>query len=138
MGKKPDGKRDQRCYTFGTLKEARDERSKIIADRSRGTLVKPTKITVKEAIDKWLDGRRNLRPSTARNYRYRLAMVSDRWATCSCRHSARPTSTRLVTTLKTTGGRVGNVQRQGLSPRSVNLMLTLLSRCSRMRSNRAP
>jgi integrase len=33
----------------------------------------------------------------------------------------------LVTELQTSGRRVGNVQRQDLSPRSINLMLTLLS-----------
>ena len=38
VGKRPDGRRDQRCFTFRTIKEARAERSKIIADRSRGTL----------------------------------------------------------------------------------------------------
>jgi hypothetical protein len=33
MGKRPDGKRDQRCYTFAKLGEARAARAKIIADR---------------------------------------------------------------------------------------------------------
>ena len=68
MGKRPDGRRDQRCFTYTTLTEARAERAKIIADRSRGTLVVPTKVTVREAIQTWLDGKRNIRPSTLRNY----------------------------------------------------------------------
>ena len=34
VGKRPDGKRDQRCFTFQTLKEARAERSKIISASS--------------------------------------------------------------------------------------------------------
>jgi integrase len=55
VGKRPDGKRDQRCYTFRTMKEARAERSKIIADRSRGTLVKRTSVTLTSyARDGWL------------------------------------------------------------------------------------
>jgi integrase len=67
--KHPKGKRDQRCYTFSTLKEAKAKRAKIISDRSLGTLIKPTKSTVATAIETWLAGRRNLRPSTIRSYR---------------------------------------------------------------------
>jgi integrase len=76
VGNRPDGKRDQRCFTFRTMKEARAERAKIISDRSRGTLVKRTKISVAEAIQAWLDGRRNLRPSTQRNYADSLKLIS--------------------------------------------------------------
>jgi hypothetical protein len=57
------------------MKEARAERSKIIADRSRGTQVKRTKVTLAQAIDDWLAGRRNLRPSTQRNYRDSLELA---------------------------------------------------------------
>jgi hypothetical protein len=57
---------DQRCHTFSKLGKARAARVKIIADRGRGVLVKPTKIMVADAIRTWLDGRRNLRPSTQR------------------------------------------------------------------------
>src|SRR4051794_34281647 len=35
VGTKPNGKRDQRCYTFGNFKDARAARAKIIADRNR-------------------------------------------------------------------------------------------------------
>jgi hypothetical protein len=41
VGRKPDGRRDQRCSTFPTLREARAALSQIKADRSRGTLVRP-------------------------------------------------------------------------------------------------
>jgi integrase len=127
MGKRPDGRRDQRCFTYPTQKQARDERAKIISDRSRGTLVVPTKATVKEAIQKWLDGRRNLRPSTLRNYRDSLRLVSDRLGHVQLQKLSKAHLDRLVTELLHHGRRVGNVQQQGLSPRSVNLMLTLLS-----------
>jgi integrase len=128
MGKKPDGRRDQRCYTYDTLKEARDERSKIIADRSRGTLVKPTKTTVKHAIDKWLDGRRNLRPSTVRNYRDSLGLITTSLGHIQLQALSKAHLDRLVTDLLDHGRRVGNVQQKGLRPRSVNLMLTLLGK----------
>ena len=78
VGNRLDGKRDQRCFTYRTMKEARAERSKIISDRSRGTLVKRTKITLGKAIDDWLDGRRNLRPSAQRSYRDSLELAKVR------------------------------------------------------------
>ena len=126
MPKKADGRRDQRCFTYDTLKEARDERAKIISDSSRGTLVVPTKTTVTEAIDKWLDGRRNLRPSTQRNYRDSLRLVSDRLGHIQVQKLTKAHLDQLVTDLLANGRRIGNVQRQGLSPRSVNQALTLL------------
>jgi integrase len=126
VGKRPDGKRDQRCFTYPSLREARAERAKIIADRSRGLLVKPTKITVAEAIKTWLDGRRNLRPSTQRGYADSLRLVSDPLGHIQLQNLTRAHLDDLVTQLLTRGRRVGNVQRQGLGPRSINLALTLL------------
>ncbi len=69
------GERDQRCLTFRTMKEARAERSKIISDRSRGTLVKRTKVTLAQAIDDWLAGRRHFHPTPQRTYRDSLELV---------------------------------------------------------------
>lgn len=65
VGTKPNGKRDQRCYTFGNFKDARAARAKIIADRNRGTLVKPTKVTFEELCQRWLDSRHDVREVTA-------------------------------------------------------------------------
>jgi integrase len=127
VGTKPDGKRDQRCFTFRTYKEAKTERAKIISDRSRGTFVKPTKVTVAEAIDKWLAGRRNLRPSTARNYADSLQLVVDRLGNVHLQDLTKTQLDQLVNELLTSGRRVGNVKKKGLSPRSVNLMLGQLT-----------
>jgi integrase len=68
VGKRPDGKRDQRCYTFRTMKEARAERSKIIADRSRGTLVKRTSVTFDELCKRWLASKHDVREVTRVGY----------------------------------------------------------------------
>ena len=46
VGTKPDGKRDQRTFTYDSLKEARAERARIISESAKGTYVKPTKTTV--------------------------------------------------------------------------------------------
>jgi integrase len=127
VGKRPDGKRDQRCYTFTKLGEARAERAKIISDRSRGALVKPTKATLAEAVTAWLEGRRNLRPSTQRNYADSLRLVSDRLGYIQLQNLTKAHLDDLVTELLDHGRRIGNVQRKGLSGRSVNVALTLLS-----------
>jgi integrase len=126
VGNRPDGKRDQRCFTFRTMKEARAERAKIISDRSRGTLVKRTKITLGKAIDDWLDGRRNLRPSAQRSYRDSLELAKVRLGHVKIQDLTKAHLDALVTDLLTNGRRIGNVQRKGLGPRSVNQTLTLL------------
>ncbi len=127
LGKRPDGKRDQKCYTFDKYTDARSARAKIISDRKAGTLVKPTKITVAEAITAWLKGRRNLRPSTQRSYSDSLRLVSDRLGRIQVQNLTKAHLDALVTELLATGRRIGNVKRKGLSPRSVNVALTLLS-----------
>ena len=126
MGNRPDGKRDQRCFTFRTIKEARAERSKIIADRAQGVLVKRDKITVGEAIDGWLAGKRNLRPSSQRSYADSLELAKSRLGDIPLQKLTRARLDALITELQESGRRVGNVKRQGLSPRSINLMLSLL------------
>ena len=126
MGKRPDGKRDQRCFTYAKLGDARAARAKIISDRSRGVLVKPTKTTVAEAITTWLDGRRNLRPSTQRGYADSLKLVSARLGHVPLQNLTKSHLDDFVTELLTSGRRIGNVQRKGLSGRSVNQALMLL------------
>jgi len=127
LGKRPDGKRDQKCYTYDKYTDARSARAKIISDRKAGTLVKPTKITVAEAITARLKGRRNLRPSTQRNYSDSLRLISDRLGHIPLQNLTKAHVDALVTELLASGRRIGNVQRKGLSPRSVNIVLTLLS-----------
>jgi integrase len=68
MGEKPDGRRDQRCFTFKTLKEARTARAKIISDRQAGTLVKRDKTTFDDLCQRWLDSRHDVREVTHLGY----------------------------------------------------------------------
>ncbi len=126
MGRKPDGSRDQRCETFTRLGDAKARQGKIIADRKAGTLVKPTKVTLAKAIDDWLAGRLNLRPAARRSYIDGLGLVRDRLGHVQVQNLTKAHLADLVTELRDSGRRVGNVQRTGLSPRSINLMLTLL------------
>lgn len=72
------GKRDQRCSTHRTLTEARSERSRILADRDRGTLVRQDKtLTVQRAVDDWLATLRDVRPSTVSAYESALLHLTD-------------------------------------------------------------
>jgi integrase len=64
MGRRPDGKRDQRCFTFTKYQEARAARAKILTDRSRGTLVRPTNVTFDKLCQRWLDSRHDVREVT--------------------------------------------------------------------------
>jgi hypothetical protein len=54
------------------MKEARAERSKIIADRSRGTLVKRSAITFDELCTRWLDSKHDVREVSRIGYFYAL------------------------------------------------------------------
>lgn len=69
LGCKPDGSRDRRKFTFRTKAEARKELRRISAEVAAGTYAKPSGITVDEACDEWLAGRRGVRQVTMRGYR---------------------------------------------------------------------
>ena len=88
--------------------------------------MKPTKVTLAKAIDDWLAGRLNLRPAARRSYVDSLALVKARLGHVQLQNLTKAHLADLVTELGDSGRRVGNVQRTGLSPRSINLMLTLL------------
>jgi hypothetical protein len=80
VGRKPDGKRDQRTFTFDTLKEARAERARIIHETRQGTYVKPSKTTLKDEIAGWLATKeRGVKPTTLRHYVDVLKPVRDRY-----------------------------------------------------------
>lgn len=58
LGAKPDGSRDRRRFTYRTLAEARKELRRITSEVATGTYHRPTSVTVDEACDEWLNGRR--------------------------------------------------------------------------------
>ena len=66
-------------------------------------------------------------PSTQRNYADSLRLVSDRLGYIQLQNLTKAHLDDLVTELLDHGRRIGNVQRKGLSGRSVNVALTLLS-----------
>jgi integrase len=127
VGEKPDGKRDQRTFTFDTKTEARNERAKIIAARSTGTYVAPTKVTVAEVMDTWLAGKRNLRPGTKRTYTDQLAHARDRIGHVQIQKITKAHIDDMATKMLAGGRRIGNIRTKALSARTVNATLITLS-----------
>ncbi|MBS4730152.1 hypothetical protein MSM1_18055 [Mycobacterium sp. SM1] len=75
VGVKPDGSRDRRRFTFPTYAEARREYRKISSQVAAGTYTARTDITVDEACDAWLAGRRGIRQVTRYSYEMDLKPV---------------------------------------------------------------
>lgn len=126
FGKKPDGKRDQRTFTYLTLKEARAEHGRIVADRAKGTLVMTSKATVAQLCETWLNGKRNLSPGTRRTYVDGLKRITDRVGHVKAAELTKAHLDETVTHLLDAGRRIGNRTRKGISARSVNLTITLI------------
>ncbi|MEU7726131.1 site-specific integrase [Streptomyces sp. NPDC040724] len=77
-GRDENGKRIQLTITKDTQKEVRAERARVLAERSAGTLILPSKITVAEWLDQWLEyKRRDVEETTIRTYRLALVHVYD-------------------------------------------------------------
>ncbi|MFI2666679.1 tyrosine-type recombinase/integrase [Micromonospora carbonacea] len=127
VGRRSDGGRDQRTYTYDTLREAKAERAKIIAGKSTGTYVAPSTLTLGEYLPAWLAGKRNLRAGALRAYGDALKPVVERLGDVEVQKLRKADLDGLVDWMLTSGRRVGNVQKQSLSPRSVCVMLTVLS-----------
>lgn len=78
-GRDENGKRIQLTITRDTKKEVLAERSRIIAERSSGTFIAPSKITLGEWLDTWLEYKqRDVEETTIRTYRLALVHIYDR------------------------------------------------------------
>jgi hypothetical protein len=119
LGRRPDGRRDQRTYTHNSKKTAQAHRAKLIADRAQGTLVRPNTVTFAEAADTWLAGKRRLRPGTRRAYRDALDRATDRIGHLPVQGITKAHLDRLVNELLSTGKKVNNRKTLQLSGNSV-------------------
>lgn len=75
VGTKSDGTRDRQRFTYRTLAEARREYRRITTEVAEGRYVRRTDLTVDQACDEWLKGRRNIRNISLRSYRNALKPV---------------------------------------------------------------
>ncbi|MEH0582813.1 site-specific integrase [Streptomyces sp. B21-106] len=78
VGHDENGKRKQLTITRDTKTECKAERDRILFERSAGTFIAPSKITVREWLDQWLEyKRRDVEETTIRTYRLALVHVYD-------------------------------------------------------------
>ncbi|MGV9837064.1 site-specific integrase [Nocardia niigatensis] len=68
VGTKPDGTRDRQRFTYRTQTEARREYRRITSEVAAGTYIRPLDLTVDQACDEWIAGRRLRRQVTRNNY----------------------------------------------------------------------
>jgi len=71
LGKDPEtGKRKQQWYSVkGTKKQAEKRLRELLTEHDQGMLIKPTKVTVGQYLDQWLqDSKGNIAPNTAQTY----------------------------------------------------------------------
>ncbi|MFI6123236.1 tyrosine recombinase XerC [Streptomyces sp. NPDC051064] len=74
-----NGRRIQLTVTRDTKTAAKEERDRILHQRSAGTFIAPNKITLGEWLDQWLEyKRRDVEETTIRTYRLALVHVVDR------------------------------------------------------------
>lgn len=75
VGTKSDGSRDRRRFTYRTLAEARREYRRVTHEVAAGTYTRQMAVTVDEACEAWLAGRRGIRRVTLEGYRHDLKPV---------------------------------------------------------------
>lgn len=128
VGQRPDGKRDQRTSRHRTLKAAREWLSETRADVSRGTYTRPSRETLSDHLDAWLQSRRldGKRPATLRGYADAVKPVRDLIGevplqTLTAEHVERVKAAMLDGSAR----RIGTPGKP-MSARSVNYMLMTL------------
>lgn len=75
VGVKPNGSPERQRFSYRTLAEARKELRKITTQVAAGTYAKRIELTVDEACDEWLSGRRGIRKVTVYSYENDLKPV---------------------------------------------------------------
>lgn len=78
-GQDENGRRVQLTITRDTKTAVKEERDRILHQRSAGTFIAPSKITLGEWLEQWLEyKRRDVEETTIRTYRLALVHVVDR------------------------------------------------------------
>jgi len=127
-GRGQGGKRVQERRTFDRRKDAEDALARITARRNDGAYVRPTRQTLDEYLDGYLEGAtRSLRASTRRNYEDALLPVRERLGGRYLQSIEKADIEGLVTWMLTAGRRRGGRAGTGLSARSVRLTLGRLT-----------
>ncbi|MCG3039174.1 site-specific integrase [Streptomyces sp. S1A] len=123
-GQTPEGKRKQLTVTKGTKAEAVAERARILHQRSAGTLIVPSKMTVNELLDMWLKtATRDVEEATASNYENAIRPARARLGHQRVQQLTEEDVEEFIDWMVTEGRRRGGKPGTGLSVRSVRLTL---------------
>ena len=122
VGVDDDGNRRQVSSTWDTIEEARDEMARIRVEKKAGSYVHKRDITVATYIELWIENQHQVKRKTRLGYANALKPVVEVFGSRPLQQLTKQEVSRLVATMLSTGGRKG----EGRSPRTVELMLTLL------------
>lgn len=121
---RPKTRRKQLTITKDTRKEADDERARILHQRSTGSLIAPSKMTVGDLLDLWLKtATRDVEEATSTNYESAIVPARIRLGHIRLQHLAEEDVEGLVDWMATSGRRRGGKPGTGLGVRSVRLTL---------------
>ncbi|MFC4535694.1 tyrosine-type recombinase/integrase [Sphaerisporangium dianthi] len=124
IGRDADGKRKQLTVTTDTKREAVAELARIRHQRSAGSLVAPSKMTVNELLDLWVKtATRDVEEATASNYENAMRPVRIRLGHKRLQELTEDDIEDLIDWMLTSGRRRGGKPGTGLSLRSVRLTL---------------
>lgn len=125
-GRDETGKRVQITITKDTKTEVKNERARIIAARAGGTLIAPSKITVREWLDQWLEHkRRDVEETSIRTYRMALVHAYERLGHVRLQELTEDQVQEFVDVLVTGGRRRGGEPGTRLAVSTVDGILEL-------------
>lgn len=128
-GEHPDGRRRQVTTTWPTLKAARGELARVRNDRATGRYVAPANITLDEYLDGWLPAIcRGVEPGTARTYTDAFRVPRELLGKRKLQSLDVADVNAVVERMMTEAARKKGKRKTPLSPRTVQITLTLLRR----------
>lgn len=124
VGRTPEGKRKQLTMTFDSRREAVAEYGRIQHQKSTGTFVAPSKVTVAEVLDMWLkSATRDVEENTSVNYNNAVRPVRERLGHVRLQQLREEDVEGLVDWMLTSARKIGGQAGTGLGVRSVRLTL---------------
>lgn len=124
IGLDANGKRKQLTITRDTKTELKNERARIISQRSAGTFVAPSKTTVNELLDLWLKAQtRDVEEGTASNYENAVRPARKRLGHIRLQQLTEEDVEGLVDWMVTEGRQRGGKPGTGLGVRTTRLTL---------------
>jgi integrase len=126
VGRKADGRRDQRKLTFGTQREARQERARILSEVGKGVFVKPDRsTTVAQVAQEWLESKSGKRAATQRSYADALRPVLQRYGSMAVQKLDSTHVEKVKGAMLSGDARKVGKPGTAMSARSINLMLVV-------------